>query len=96
VKHFPVEDSAPWQARHRGPYRLLVVRTSKGKTGHRNEWLPGTVPTWDADEEAQALLTDRRDSILRVHVWSDREQQFVMTYPQRPPVRVTAKKEQAA
>lgn len=70
----------PWRARHRGPYRFHVERPSKGKTGYRNEWLPGSVPTWDAEEEARALLTDPRDTILRVHVWSEREQQFVMTY----------------
>jgi hypothetical protein len=31
-----------------------------------------------------------------VHVWSDREQQFVMTYPVQPPAPAAVKKEKAA
>jgi hypothetical protein len=94
MRHFPIEDAARWQSRHRGPYRFLVTRPSKGRNKWRSEWLPGQVPTWDAEDEAQALLTDKRDSILVVQVWSVKEDQFVMTFGRLP--RAEEKKEKAA
>lgn len=66
--------------RHRGPFRFQVERLGSGKTPVRAAWLPGTIPAWDVEEEAQTLLTDPRDAILRVNVWSMADQQFVMTF----------------
>ena len=67
--------------RHRGPYSLLVIRPYATKPGFfRSEWLPGAVEADDVENEALALLTDPRDNIDRVHVWSDREDQFVFSF----------------
>ena len=44
----------------------------------QTEWLAGTVEGDEAEDEARALLGDPRDRISGVHLWSDREQQFVM------------------
>lgn len=70
-----------WE-RHRGPFSLMVVRPGK-KGKMKSEWLSGVVDGPDVPEEAHALLTDPRDTIMRVHVWSEKDNQFVMTYPAR-------------
>lgn len=68
-----------WWTRHRGPYSFHVTRPFATKPGFaRGEWLKGTVEAEEAEAEAQALLTDPRDRITAVHLWSEREQQFVM------------------
>lgn len=59
---------------------MMVVRPSKGRAGAKTEWLKGTVSSADIAEEAEALLSDPRDKILRVHVWSEKENQFVHTF----------------
>lgn len=64
-------------ARHRGPYRLAVTRP--GTKAPTSEFLSGLVESEDVETDARALLDDPRDSILTVHVWSDREQQYVTT-----------------
>lgn len=67
--------------RHRGPFRFNVGRPDPKKKGfHTSEWLKGTVDRADVADEAQALLTDPRDTIESVHVWSEGEQQFVGGY----------------
>lgn len=85
-----------WQSRHRGPYQLLVTRPSKGQTPIRVEWLAGRSDGDEVEAEAQALLSDPRDRVLRVHVWSEREQQFVMTYPATRGERAAHAKRQRA
>lgn len=63
-------------ARHRGPYRLTVTRVdAKGR--FHTEHLAGTVESDDVLTDSLALLTDPRDSIVDVGVWSLRENQFV-------------------
>lgn len=70
-----------WQERHRGPYSLSVTREYASKKGfYRTEWLSGTVEADEVEDEAMALLTDPRDRISAVSVWSEREQQYVMSY----------------
>jgi len=66
---------------HRGPYRLLAVRPLKTKPGHyRSEWLRGSVDADDVPDEAGSMLDDPRDTITSIHVWSEREQCFVMSF----------------
>lgn len=63
---------------HRGPYRLAVERPFKTKPGfYRTEWLPGEVDSADVEEEVTSLLTDPRDSIVSIGLYSVREGQFV-------------------
>jgi hypothetical protein len=70
-----------WQQRHRGPYRFQVIRPFVTKPGFiRGEWLKSPVDAEDAAEEARSLLLDPRDTICTVHLWSEREGQFVMTW----------------
>ena len=47
--------------------------------------LPGTVSGSAVEiiAEARALLDDPRDNITSVYVWSDRDQQHVMTFTRR-------------
>lgn len=67
--------------KYRGPFRLMVVRPFATKPGFfRSEWLPGVVDSADITAEARALLTDPRDSIVTVDIWSEREQKFIHTY----------------
>lgn len=69
---------------YRGPFRLCVARPFVSKPGFiRSEWLPGVVDSAEITAEAHALLSDPRDSILTVDVWSEREQKFVHTYRKR-------------
>lgn len=71
----------PWRRNHRGPYCFLVSRPHPKKPGHSTtEWLPGQVDSDDVETDARALLADPRDTIERVHVWSLREECYVMTY----------------
>lgn len=65
-------------SRHRGPFSLFLVRP--GKKNLKGEWLKGSIGGAEVEEEARTFLTDPRDKVLRVHVWSDTENQFVMTY----------------
>lgn len=73
----------PWNPfeHHRGPYRLQVIReTPTRKMPWHIESLPGTVEPEDIPGEAEALLTDPRDTITAVLVYSDSENQHVTTY----------------
>lgn len=64
-----------WLTAHRGPFRLVVVRPFATKPGFfRSEWLKGEVERDDVVEEARSLLTDPRDTIVGVYVWSVREE----------------------
>jgi len=66
---------------HRGPFLFCVTRPHKTKKNHfTSEWLRGSVDRDDVESEARALLTDPRDTITSVHVWSEREQQFAGGY----------------
>lgn len=56
--------------------RLYVERELKTKPGHfRGEWLSGGCE--DVVAEAQALLSDPRDSIARIKVWNERGQYWM-------------------
>ncbi len=76
-------DRPGWLDAHRGPFILLVDRPST--KAHKNaagvyrtsEWLKGEVEKDDVVSEAESLLTDPRDTILGVSVWSIKEAQFV-------------------
>lgn len=80
ITNFPDRSTEHWTTRHRGPFRFLVARPSTGKTPIRTAWLPGEVHRADVDDEAMALLTDPRDGIISISVWSVTEQQYVWTY----------------
>ncbi len=66
-------------SRHRGPYIFMIIRAASSKKSPRftSEWLKGEVESDDVGPEALALLTDPRDTIDHIAVYSDREQQFV-------------------
>lgn len=67
--------------RHRGPFVLRVLRhTPRRKYPFQSQLLPGTVARWDVKEEAHALLTDPRDTIESVTVYSEPEQKHITTY----------------
>ena len=71
----------PFWARHRGPFTLVVCRPHKKKPGFfTNQCLQGSSEGPDAQAEAYALLTDPRDTITVVSVWSEREQSYSMNY----------------
>ena len=74
--------TTPFWTRHRGPYLLRVTRPVTTKPGFfRSEPLIGKTFTGEeAESEALALLTDPRDTICNVAVWSEREEQCVMSY----------------
>ena len=75
----------PFWTKRRGPYRLVVERPFVTKPGfYRLEWLPGEVAGEDVEAEALALLTDPRDTINNVAVWSLYDEQFVMSYERGP------------
>lgn len=42
-----------------------------------SEWLKGQTEADDVEEECQALLSDPKDTINTVNVWSERENQFI-------------------
>lgn len=68
---------------HRGPFRLVVTRPAKKPGFHSTEWLKGEVDRDDVLSEAQALLTDPRDTITHVGIWSVTESSFAGSYPDR-------------
>lgn len=76
--------------RHRGPYLFSVTRPGKKPGFRTSQWLPGRMDKDDVYEEAMALLRDPRDEILGVSVWSDREDQFVMSFPRHQAEREPA------
>jgi hypothetical protein len=61
----------------RGPFLLCITRPGAKKGFWTSEWLKGEVSKDDVEEEAQALLTDPRDSVVVVNVWSLKDGQFV-------------------
>jgi hypothetical protein len=72
----------PFTTRHRGPYRLLLGRPhpelAKAQAGFStSEWAIGVVDGPDVEDEARALMSDPRDTIDMVHVWSEQEECFV-------------------
>ena len=83
MSSFPESDYLePFWKRHRGVFKLQVIRPLKGKKGfHSSELLGGEIEGPDVEEEALALLTDPRDNIEGIGVWSVREEQFVHGYP---------------
>lgn len=74
----------PWLSNHRGPYRFCVTRDKGARIAPRHryssEWLKGGTEREDVPGEASALLTDPRDSITSVSVWSESESQFIGGY----------------
>jgi len=66
-----------WLDNHRGPFKFLLARPGAKPGFYRSQWLKGHVLRDDVEAEADALLTDPRDTILDVCVWSVTEQQFV-------------------
>lgn len=67
--------------RHRGPFFLMVVRPNPKKSDRFvSEWLKGQSNKDDVESDVMGLLTDPRDTIVSVAVWSDAENQFVGTY----------------
>lgn len=73
--------AADFTTRHRGPYRLSVCRPHPKKIGcHKSEWLPGVVDGVDVADEARALLSDPRDTIVSVAVWSEHEECYATIF----------------
>ena len=71
----------PFWHRHRGPFVLCIARPHKKKAGfYTSEWLSGASEGETVQAEAYALLTDPRDTVCTVSVWSEREQSFSMNY----------------
>lgn len=72
--------SLPFLENHRGPFRFCLTRDRGPKVLPRNrytsEWLAGETQRADCEEEARALLDDPRDTIVSVHFWSVKEEQF--------------------
>ena len=69
---------------HRGPYVLGVMReTPKRRMKYHYDALPGKVEVEDIEAEAKALLSDKRDTITSVYVFSVHEDQHVTTYTRR-------------
>lgn len=66
-------------ARHRGPYQFCIYRPGKRAGFSRSEFLTGLVEPEDVGSEAWALLTDPRDTIEGVSVWSTHSDQFITT-----------------
>jgi hypothetical protein len=66
-----------WIRNHRGPFIFCVNRHAKKPGLFTSEWLKGEVEREDIPAEALALLTDPRDGITYVGVWSESEQSFV-------------------
>jgi hypothetical protein len=80
-------DIPPFFERHQGPFQLVVYRPGTRKTQgvsggllHTREVLSGSVAGDEVEEEALSLMGDPRDTIDMVEVWSEMEQQHVMTY----------------
>jgi hypothetical protein len=69
-------------SRHRGPFLFCICRPvekAKNWVGDRyaSEWLKSEVQSEDVGAEAMSLLTDPRDTICHVAVWSQKENQFI-------------------
>ncbi len=65
--------------RHRGPYSLLLGRERPVKGGGMEQYtdrLSKRFNAEDAHEEARMLVTDPRENVTDVHVFSDSEGQF--------------------
>ena len=69
-------------SRHRGPFLFCLTRPGV-KSRFKSEWLKSEVASEDVWEEAKALLSDPRDTISAIHVWSQRENMFVVGLTQR-------------
>ncbi len=72
----------PFYRRHRGPFQLQVLRLAQsGKHKHSVACLESPVSAGeDVEQEAMSLLTDPRDTIIAVAVWSIPESQHVCTF----------------
>lgn len=72
--------------RHRGPFRFQMCReqtsTRTRPLTYRSDMVSGTIPAADVLTDAYSLLTDPRDTITAIYVWSDVEQQHVTTLTQ--------------
>ncbi len=69
-------------SRHRGPFLFCLTRpvekTKNWATGrYSSEWLKSEVQKEDVVEEARSLLTDPRDTVSSIGVWSQKENVFV-------------------
>jgi hypothetical protein len=81
---FSVERATQTLRDHRGPFRFCVGRPHVKKHGFfTSEWLTGGTERDDVIEEARALLTDPRDTIATISVWSENESAFVYTFRRR-------------
>ena len=61
----------------------LVIRTStRTRTGFQSTWMAVDRPDTrrEAPDFALSLLTDPHDTIIRVHVWDNRREQFTACY----------------
>ena len=66
---------------HRGPFRLMLTRPYVTRKGfYRSEWIMGLTERDDVESEALGYLTDPRDTVIGVNVWSASEQQFIGGY----------------
>lgn len=63
--------------RHRGPYTFQLYRPASKPGFHTSEWVPGVVSKDDVIELATMHLTDPRDTVEDIGVWSQTEGQFV-------------------
>jgi hypothetical protein len=74
--------ATPFYTRHKGPYQLQVLRLAQsGKHKHSVACLEAPVDAGeDVETECMALLTDPRDTIVAVAVWSVPESQHVATF----------------
>ena len=74
----------PFHMRHKGPFQLQIQRTMKPYGRYHLGWsaecLAGSVDGLDVESECMALLTDPRDSIAAVAVWSIPESQHCITF----------------
>ena len=85
--HERITNAEPFWMRHTGPFKLCVGRPHKNQKRKPNtfcsEWLQGSDDGPECQEAAYALLTDPRDTINTVSVWSEREESFSMNYRRR-------------
>ncbi len=61
----------------RNVVKFLAVRVAGTKTGYRTEWLSGSAEPGEAKEEAQSLVDDPNDTIVRISLWSEQKEQFI-------------------
>ena len=67
----------PFYTRHKGPYSFSLSRRFPHLS---SEAIEGTYEGEQVEAAALSLL-DTNLNITSVHVWSESEQQYVMTYP---------------